>query len=197
MSKEVNSSKCLFNDVSFCKYRDRCRKKHYTEKCRQETCDETCTKRHPNACKHEENCKFYKKNICAYDHDNLAKRATKVSDKKPKTEFEDKVIAMENKFMLEVKELKSLCDLLRSENEEIKRHNEKKLKEVEEKCEEVNDIKRLFINVKKEMENLKQETKCQAVKINSLEKELREKDKVIERKKRLISMQKVLQLLVT
>ena len=95
MSKEVNSSKCLFNDVGFCKYRDRCRKKHYTEKCRQEKCDETCTQRHPKACKHEENCKFYTKNICAYDHDNLAKRATKVSDKKPKTELEDKVIAME------------------------------------------------------------------------------------------------------
>jgi hypothetical protein len=63
-----NPSKCQFN-VGFCKYKEKCYKKHYAEKCMDLNCDNRCFKRHPKQCKRGQNCKFFKQKTCAYDHD--------------------------------------------------------------------------------------------------------------------------------
>ena len=89
MSKETvvsfrnNDSKCLFNDVGYCKFQESCRKHHYSEKCEVKNCDRRCSKRHPKECKHGEKCKFKAKDICAFNHDG--------SGNKSMDEFKDKL----------------------------------------------------------------------------------------------------------
>lgn len=169
-----NSSKCLFNDVGFCNYRESCRKKHFVEKCKEEKCDKGCYKRHPKECKHGENCDFHKRNICAYDHDNLSKRAIDVIDDDVKKQLEDKVNTFESKFMQELKDMKMLCTKLRSENEELKGENEKKSKELDSKYDDVNNLKGLTGNIQHEVEILKKDNQEQNMKIKSLENKLKE-----------------------
>ena len=67
-----NISKCLFHDRGYCKFRSHCRKQHLQGVCRQKQCHRKCQKRHPKPCKFLDDCKFLKKNICAFAHANLA-----------------------------------------------------------------------------------------------------------------------------
>ena len=62
---------CQHNQTGFCKFSDKCQKRHentvceYTEYCKKDTCN----KRHPKECRNfrnNENCKYKEK--CAYKH---------------------------------------------------------------------------------------------------------------------------------
>ena len=64
-----NVSGCPFNDKGFCKYRERCNKQHFKDKCQELECDRKCVKRHTKACRRGQQCRFYKEKICAYDHE--------------------------------------------------------------------------------------------------------------------------------
>ena len=61
---------CLHYKFGFCKYGDRCWKKHIDEKCETQECDgSSCDKRHPRPCKYYrlyKRCKFG--DYCAFDH---------------------------------------------------------------------------------------------------------------------------------
>ena len=71
---EVNI--CKYNQSGFCKYKDKCRRKHYSENCEDKSdCRaHNCPKRHPKECKNitkTGKCKYGDK--CAYNHDALTK----------------------------------------------------------------------------------------------------------------------------
>ena len=61
----------LCNKFGFCKYRERCRKRHENYLCEETSCDiRECRQRHPKLCKYfesHERCKF---NHCKYKHEN-------------------------------------------------------------------------------------------------------------------------------
>ena len=63
---------CLHSKFGYCKFKDRCTRKHYSETCQQpEVCNasKTCLKRHPKACRKflkDETCRFGDE--CAYRH---------------------------------------------------------------------------------------------------------------------------------
>ena len=64
--------KCLHNDCGYCKFGDKCRKRHFKDICNKEKCDKNCEGRHPKHCKFESKCRFFKKGICAFKHVTLA-----------------------------------------------------------------------------------------------------------------------------
>ena len=116
MSEEINnfrnkSKKCLYNKFGFCKYREDCRKQHFLDKCSDSECDQECDKRHPKECNRGESCKFYKKKICSYDHENrnMAK-VTKVVDDELEKYFLNKFETAEKKWFEELKELKTIIE---------------------------------------------------------------------------------------
>ena len=64
--------KCKFHDTGYCKFRDHCRKRHFSDFCLLSNCKENCKARHPRLCRMENKCKFFKKGVCAYKHVTLA-----------------------------------------------------------------------------------------------------------------------------
>jgi hypothetical protein len=64
--------KCLLNDVGFCKYKETCFKRQFTEICTDFKCERRCFERHPKERKRGPNFKFFKHNSFAYDHDSYA-----------------------------------------------------------------------------------------------------------------------------
>ena len=66
----ANKVLCLFNKYGFCKYLDKCRKKHNKEICDNPDCEvDKCVKRHPKTCryyKEYERCKFG--DYCSFKH---------------------------------------------------------------------------------------------------------------------------------
>ena len=64
------SNLCLFNKYGFCKYGNKCKKKHVNLVCENEKCENvTCEKRHPKTCHFYTQygrCKFM--NYCQYKH---------------------------------------------------------------------------------------------------------------------------------
>ena len=67
-----NQSKCVFNDVGYCKYGDKCMNTHSKTICKVRLCNKKCLERHPRQCKYKLECKFLKKEICAFSHVTLA-----------------------------------------------------------------------------------------------------------------------------
>jgi hypothetical protein len=62
---------CHYNKFGFCKYKEECRRRHFSEECEHlSTCKSisSCMKRHPRPCKKfaSGQCKY--KNHCAYKH---------------------------------------------------------------------------------------------------------------------------------
>ena len=88
--------KCLHHDCGYCKFGERCRKRHFKNICVKPKCDKNCEGRHPNHCKFESKCRFLKKGISDFKHVTLA--------------YEDE----------ESKALKSKLDGLETENKTLK-----------------------------------------------------------------------------
>jgi hypothetical protein len=71
---EVNV--CKYNQSGFCKYRDKCKRIHNLENCKNKSdcTSQNCPNRHPKQCKNisrNGKCKYEEK--CAYDHDKSSK----------------------------------------------------------------------------------------------------------------------------
>ena len=67
-SKHTKIPRCKFHNSGFCKFREQCRKRHFSSVCQVPNCSQDCQARHPRLCKLESYCKFWKKGICAYKH---------------------------------------------------------------------------------------------------------------------------------
>ena len=104
-----NVSKCLFNDVGFCKLKESCRKQHFSEKCEAINCDRNCSKRHPKECKHGRKCRFKATNICAFNHEESGNKNTKVMDDF-KDILEQKLLSADNKFANKIEDLTNKCE---------------------------------------------------------------------------------------
>ena len=100
---------CLYSKYGFCKFKEKCRRKHYSEVCHHlETCKstKTCEKRHPKKCKRyntEKGCRFGSE--CGYHHseqhdDNKTCECKAKIDilEKIATEITSKIIDHENKL---------------------------------------------------------------------------------------------------
>ena len=76
-----NSSRCLFHDRGFCKFRDHCRKHHFKNVCQNNECVKKCNNRHPKSCKFLLECRFLAKNIFAFSHaPNKSKESKEIKD---------------------------------------------------------------------------------------------------------------------
>ena len=66
--KHRNDFKCKFHNSGYCKFGDKCMKRHFSSVCELLNCSQECNARHPRLCKLEKRCKFNKMGICAYKH---------------------------------------------------------------------------------------------------------------------------------
>lgn len=110
---------CRFNKFGYCKYKDKCKKDHVNEECRDgHYCEsvKTCTLRHPKMCKRiilEGLCGFAEK--CAYSH----KRRSNLSSLENANIHEEvKILKAEVDALKKV--LKSLI-AIREESEDLKK----------------------------------------------------------------------------
>ena len=108
-----NFHQCYFNNRGYCRFRDKCRYRHYKQICPKSICrDQECNYRHPRSCKYRELCKFYKKDICAFKHINIIKKET--SENEIKSHFEEiqklknEILQLKTDVESKVKELNDL-----------------------------------------------------------------------------------------
>ena len=97
---------CKYNQKGFCKFGDKCYKRHVIEICRRSDCsDQTCEYRHPQMCRYfifNRSCKFQES--CAYLHQDTAERTELVNLREKLLATEAKVVRLE----LELSEIKKL-----------------------------------------------------------------------------------------
>ena len=171
-SKHTDFPRCKFHNSGFCKFRDHCRKRHFSSVCQVPNCSQDCEGRHPRLCKLESSCKFYKKGICAYKHITLTNN--------------DKIEDLE-------KQLKHLRDQINDLTEQ----NKQKLKLIEkitaEKSEIIDKLSKENHDLKLDVEYTKKfhakiiESKNNEVK-NLQEQNQRQKDRIVEMEARLKNM---------
>lgn len=157
-----NSPKCYHHNVGYCKHGACCRYQHFSYICQKRSCEQKlCPARHPRRCKNGEECKFVRKNICAYSH--------------VEEDQHEKVHELK-------KELESLKALNRKlENENNKLREEAKVHKNVAVQNENNELNKEVSKVKNDIKNLKDE--------NVLEKKegiiktnfLREANKIIDK----------------
>ena len=73
---------CKYNQSGFCKYKDKCKRKHFFENCdkKHDCTSQNCPKKHPKQCKNTTKngkCKYEEK--CEYDHDKSSKEKEQVT----------------------------------------------------------------------------------------------------------------------
>ena len=89
----------MFSKFGYCKFKEGCKRKHYSEICQQnQTCQSTknCPKRHPKECKKnktEKGCQFV--SGCSYKHSS-DHAASKDCETKYEVELNEKVNQLEN-----------------------------------------------------------------------------------------------------
>ena len=60
---------CHYSKYGYCKFQDRCRKRHFNEVCENEDCEVwMCDKRHPKVCRYYSIYGHFKFQPCAYKH---------------------------------------------------------------------------------------------------------------------------------
>ena len=157
-----NEFQCFHNNRGYCKFQESCKFRHFHEECSNMFCrKKECQSRHPKICKNGENCKFYKRKVCAYRHimENNHIKAVKVLEaeirnlKQEINELKNTVEGKEAK-LIEIS-AKNLDDLgiLKKENKNLKHLIEKERK-AHAKMEEENK------DLTKEMERFKAGLVC-------------------------------------
>ena len=87
---------CIFSKFGHCKFKERCKRNHYSEICKQnQACQsiKTCPKRHPKKCKTnytDQGCRFGFD--CSYEHNQV----TNKDCEKAKVKLKEKVDLLEN-----------------------------------------------------------------------------------------------------
>ena len=109
MRRQITNFQCYFNNRGYCRHRDQCHFRHFSEICGNRVCkDKECQARHPRICKYDQNCNFLKKGICAYKHVTLVHDDDR---KYEELEQEMKVITTDNSHLKQkVKELEAVAD---------------------------------------------------------------------------------------
>ena len=151
------SQKCQHNDSGYCKFGDKCRKKHAINVCSTKNCDKNCSSRHPIPCKYKKRCKFHAKQICAFSHAKSIKDDTSDDCESDLVELKKQVESLKNE-----NEHKKL-ELIKIEKEikaikEIKIVVTTLIKDVEDKSEKISELEKETSKLKLEIESLKKET---------------------------------------
>ena len=110
-----NASKCAYNDKGYCKFKDECRKQHFSEVCEEKDYKKECNKRHPKECRWKNKCKFLAKNVCAFSHSVKVQRVDKLDH------FENEIKALKD----EIEALKVANKVLEDKVMEYSKHQSK------------------------------------------------------------------------
>eukprot|EP00090_Calanus_glacialis_P014916 TRINITY_DN23788_c0_g1_i1.p1 TRINITY_DN23788_c0_g1~~TRINITY_DN23788_c0_g1_i1.p1 ORF type:complete len:212 (-),score=53.16 TRINITY_DN23788_c0_g1_i1:116-751(-) len=126
-SKSFRNSflKCFHNDKGYCKHRDQRWYQHFSK---------ICQARHPRRCKDGETCRFFRRNICDFLHEEIVEVTN--------NEHNIKIHELET----EVMSLKILDEQLMKENDVLTK-----------KTKELKNIRNEAINLKNENSELKDE----------------------------------------
>ena len=186
-----NLSKCLFNDRGFCKFKEGCRKQHFSSICPRpkENCDENCLDRHPKQCKFKDGCKFLKKKVCAFSHASVAQddktieliKLLDVQVKELKQLFEDNKVASESKMkslndeIFTLKKEKSENMISKTElvdkNEILERYVKKEVKTLHQKIDKIKHVsENLETNLDNKTEEQNEKLNKVISKVDSLER---------------------------
>ena len=133
---------CMYSKFGFCKFKNQCKRKHYTEKCQENTpCKQqkTCPKRQPRDCKRiqqKEGCRFGDE--CGYNHDSVCE-TSKNNELKHKVIVLETTVADLHQRIVELEAKLSKCMHMKSEidgkketvaipseSEEVKAHQQHK-----------------------------------------------------------------------
>jgi len=106
----ANDGLCMFNKFGFCKYLDKCRKRHTKETCEKENCEvNKCGKRHPKTCRY-----FQEFARCKFGEDCYYKHKQKESNYEVVKELErvkEKLRIIENILEKKAEEIERIIDL--------------------------------------------------------------------------------------
>ena len=161
-TKHTRNLQCKFNNTGYCKFGEKCRRRHFTRICQEFNCNQDCQGRHPRLCRMEESCRFFKNGNCAYKH---------VSP----TNDNDIIKDVEN-LKSEIVELKKVLEQKQKQINKIASEKKELLGQLDnEKC----NIKKLIEDLKQsnssaldakdsEIVILKEQIRCQQQEINKL-----------------------------
>ena len=111
----IKSEKCQYHDSGYCKFGDKCNKKHAEEVCNDKNCAErNCDNRHPNPCKFGFRCKFEEKNERSYSLVTSASNDEKLNNLEKKLTKNFEVLANQVKGME-----KLLTETIKSKDSQI------------------------------------------------------------------------------
>ena len=113
---------CYYNNVGYCKYREKCHYQHFTKICELRLCRDTfCKFRHPRTCKHGAKCRFLQRQCCLYNHKTSDPNKIEESATLEKEVKELKSDVSTLTKVLEDKEqkLQELSEMIANQNEKI------------------------------------------------------------------------------
>ena len=134
---------CKFQNTGYCKYQDKCKYKHVTEKCGGNCDRKSCQKRHQRQCKFSIKCK--RQNSCQYLHQ------TSSEDISLKAEIQ-KLTATINEVVAENKTMKAKLAHLEKELKKSLEDSQRKDNSIKEVKEENKSIKTKIANFEKDIE---------------------------------------------
>jgi len=94
---------CRFQNTGYCRYQDKCKFKHVTEKCEGKCNRKTCQKRHQRPCKFSVKCKRQKS--CEYEHNNVSEDQSLKAEVKKLTATIKEVVEENKKMKAQVAHL--------------------------------------------------------------------------------------------
>ena len=163
VAENQNHFQCYYNNVGYCKFRDQCRHRHFTDICQKVICrDKKCQSRHPRTCKYGESCKFLSRNCCVYSHKSV--HSDKIDDR-------EKMEAIK----------------LKNEVEELKLEIAGLNKELEEKNMKILELSEVITNQNKIISELKTENSSIISKLSEIQFDLKENSKLIQSKDDIIN----------
>ena len=164
---------CKFQNTGYCKYQDKCKFKHVSEKCGGKCNRKTCQKRHQRPCKFSLKCKRQKS--CEYSHDSneVSEVEGLKAEEKKMTDIIKEVVEENKKMKAQVAHLEK--ELQKNLEEKVKENNSK----MKELVEENKSMKTKMVSLEKEyktsLEKIKEdveENKTMEAKVTFIEKEL-------------------------
>ena len=162
--EDKNNFQCHHNNLGYCRFREKCRYKHYFDVCSKSICrDKRCPYRHPRTCKYGDLCRFQIRKVCLYNHRNNNVNEDSLLEK-----------GEAEKLVKQVKELET-------EISDLKITIEKKEQRLSEVDKFISDQNNILKELKQDNLKLKDDSREKQIKIGNLNEELN--SKIVEIKK--------------
>ena len=179
----ANQYHCHHNNTGYCKFGYECRFQHYYELCQKQVCrGKMCRFRHPKSCKFGMNCKFFKRKVCVYKHND------KKNESSEKLAKEIKDLEMDVKKLEDEIEILTRCneskEILLNKNTVEKEESEKKL------LAKIRNQSEVIVKITKENLDVKINSKDMDNKIKELSEKIDLQDAVIHKFKSMLKCNK-------